>query len=154
MGDSMNFNDKGDGMSHRDWPRIYVCAPFDDRVYVRSVHAQLVESGLKPMSTWANASEDENWSDEEAVRLATFENTSQMATSDAMLVIARPGAGGEMFAEIARAQTWGKPIFWVGRRILSAFRPGVFRLGDCDDHASRDEEVAKAIAMMKKELAR
>lgn len=169
----------------RGWPRIYVCAPFDDRVYVRSVHALLVESELRPMSTWANANEDENWEDEEAVRLASLENVSQMATSDAMLVIARPGAGGEMYAEVARAITWGKPIFWVGRRILSAFRPGVFRFGDCVskpvqeetrvvmcgglptivhppiiidgpyfDDKKRDEEVGKAIAAMKKELAR
>lgn len=137
----------------RHWPRIYVAAPFDDRYYVRAVHAKLVLAELRPTSTWANANEDENWEDDEAIHAASVENTTQIATSDAMLVIARPGAGGEMFAEVARAQTWGKPIFWVGRRILSAFKPGVFRFGDCM-MAVRDEEVEKAIALMAKELAR
>jgi len=151
--------------THRDWPRIYVAAPFEDREYVRCVHKLLVEAELRPTSTWANACVDENWDDEEAIRRALVENTNQLCVSDAMLVIARPRAGGEMFAEAAKALHYGKPIFWVGRRILSAFRPGVFRFGDCMSPdslgpwayyktAERDEEVGKAIAAMKRELAR
>jgi hypothetical protein len=65
------------------------------------------------------------------------QNDKDLMSSDALLVLARDGAGGEMFAEVALARMVGMPIHWVGDRfILSAFRAGVVRhvcLGDALD---------------------
>src|SRR5205085_2010907 len=59
-------------------------------------------------------------------------NDADLRSSDIVLVVARDGVGGEMFAEASMAIAIGKTVLWCGRRILSAFRPGVVLVDDVD----------------------
>lgn len=143
----------------RHWTRIYVAAPFQDKLYVRNVvHRKLVEAELRPVSTWANSDAEEDFQDEQVLANAICENDTQLACCDAVLVLARPGAGGEMFAEARIALVWGKPVFWVGRRVLTTFRRGVVRFADMGkcvlaSGGAFEREIDRAIAAIKGELA-
>lgn len=114
----------------------YVAAPFADAGLVRDVHARLVEHDVRPTATWAeDVVGPENLGQYTTERLRAFAavNDSDLRASNAMLVLAREGAGGEMFAEIARALLWGIPVVWSGRRTLSAYRRGVVLASDLED---------------------
>lgn len=114
----------------------YVAAPFADAAFVRVVHEHLVNIGVTPTSTWAmHAYGPEDFSrfaPEELARIAE-KNDADVRGSDVVLVLARDGAGGEMFAEARFAITLGRPVVWSGRRTLSAWRRGVVRVDDLDD---------------------
>lgn len=116
---------------------VYVAAPYDDAAFVRDVvHAKLIELGATPMSLWAEKAagpEDFSKMTVDALRAAARDNDRDLRASAVCLVIARPGAGGEMFAESRVAAEWGKAIVWVGRRTLSAWRTGVVRVESLDD---------------------
>ncbi|WP_394825007.1 hypothetical protein [Pendulispora albinea] len=119
---------------------IYVAAPYEDALLVREVHARLRACGCIYTSTWAeNARGAENFalSTVDELREITRLNDDGIDMSDAMLVIARPGAGGEMFAEVRYALERQIPVYWVGRRILSTFRPGVTLCESIDDAVAR-----------------
>lgn len=108
--------------------RIYVAAPLADAPLVRDVHAQLRAHGLVPVSHWAERQGDDpndNFDDAEEVQAKLRLNDAGVAAADVFLVLAREGAGGEMFCEAARALALGAPVIWVGRRVLSTFREGV-----------------------------
>lgn len=108
---------------------VYVAAPYADAPLVREVHQLLSDAGITPTSTWAKDAtpgpENQSAFTPEQLRAFAENNDADVLRADAVLVLAREGAGGEMFAEVARAQLWGKAVFWVGRRTLSAWRAGV-----------------------------
>lgn len=115
--------------------QIYVAAPYADAPMVRAVHVRLVALGLAFTSTWAEAArgaEDFSALTPEGLRAAALENNRGIDDADAMLVLARDGAGGEMFAEARYALTLGIPVLWCGRRILSSWRDGVVICDDVD----------------------
>ena len=113
---------------------------------VREVHARLIDAHIRPTSSWAQAAGGALESLESVPpheRQSAIElNDKDIACSNAMLVLARANAGGEMFCEVARAGYYGLKIYWVGRTVLSAYRQGVKRCLD----------VNAAIAAMKEDL--
>lgn len=116
---------------------VYVAAPYADAPAVREVHGRMLALGsLRPTSSWAMRATGperlESLSIDE-IASAIECNDRDLFDSDAMLVLARSNVGGEMFAEVARALAAAIPIVWVGRRILSTFRPGVFVVDDLDE---------------------
>ncbi len=113
--------------------RVYVAAPYIDAPLVRDVHGRMLALGIAPSSSWATAARGDESFDEDVKRRAIVQNDNDVASSDAMLVLARDGAGGEMFCEARYALVLGQPIYWVGRRILSAWRDGVTRCADLDE---------------------
>jgi hypothetical protein len=118
-------------------PRCYVCAPYEDGPTVRDrVHARIVAAGFEPTSRWAinwNGREDfSRFSPAELQRIAE-ENDSDLLDAHVALVLARAGAGGEMFAESRLAIDNGLSVVWVGRKTLSAWRRGVVRFDTLDD---------------------
>lgn len=117
---------------------VYVAAPYADAPVVRALHAALAAQRLKPTSTWADKAVGTDLAaradvDLDEARATLAQNDADLASADAVLVLARPGVGGEMFAEIRWAIGAGIPVIWVGRRILSAFRPGVTLCNDLDE---------------------
>lgn len=115
---------------------VYVAAPFEDAGIVRMVHERFASLGLTPTAKWADhADGKEDFARFEPARLRAFahQNDKDLRDSDVVLVIARAGAGGEMFAEARLAIEWGKAVVWVGRRILSAWRHGVVSADSIDD---------------------
>lgn len=114
---------------------VYVAAPFEDAALVRSIHDRLESIDMSPTSRWAlsaTSAEDFAKFTPSQLRGLAQQNDSDLRGSDVALVVARAGAGGEMFAEARMALEWGKPVVWVGRWILSAWRRGVVRAGDID----------------------
>ena len=107
---------------------VYVAAPFSDADIVRSVHARLADIGIFAASSWAEHAigrEDfSKYTPDELRRFAAV-NDADLRLADVCLVLARYGAGAEMFAEARLAIEWGKPVVWVGRRTLSSWRDGV-----------------------------
>lgn len=118
-------------------PLVYVCAPYADGAVVRTmVHPALRERGFLPTSSWADEAfgpEDFARFSPSALRSACARNDADLRGSDIVLVLARHGAGSEMFAEARIASEWGKPLVWVGRRTLSAWRSGVVLVESLDD---------------------
>lgn len=115
--------------------KVYVAAPFADIIPVRAIHNKLRDRGFEPCSMWAERVEP-GTPDAFSVavaRAALAQNDADLASADCVLVIARDYAGGEMFVEFGTAITRGVPVFWVGRRILSAFRPGVSLYDSVDE---------------------
>ena len=115
---------------------VYVAAPYEDGAFVfQGVHERLRALGMTPTSTWAeHAIGREDFSRYTPARLREFavRNDADLRAADVALVLARAGAGGEMFAEARVAIDWGKPVVWCGRLILSAWRSGVVRAEDLD----------------------
>lgn len=117
---------------------VYVAAPWEDGAIVRMmVHPALLERGLEPTSTWCAQADGER---EDFARLtraakaaAAQQNDHDIHRAEVVIVLARPGAGGEMFAEARYALALGKRVVWVGREILSASRDGVMRAGSIDE---------------------
>lgn len=115
---------------------VYVAAPFSDAGVVRVVHDRLGTLGIVPTSRWvdqASGAEDFARFEPSRLRAIAAQNDADLRGSDALLVLARAGAGGEMFAEARVGLDWGKAVVWVGRRILSAWRSGVVLVEDVDD---------------------
>lgn len=116
--------------------KVYVAAPFQDAPMVREVHERLVALGATYTSTWAeSAVGEEDFSKFTPTQLARIadSNDEDVRRSDIVLVMARHGAGGESFCEARLAIDLGRRVLWVGRRILSAWRPGVIRCEDLDE---------------------
>jgi hypothetical protein len=109
--------------------RVYVAAPLADAPLVRDVHARLRQHGFLPVSYWAEEPSNygvDDFEDLAAVRAKMALNDAGVAGADVFLVLARDGAGGEMFCEARMAIAMGAPVVWVGRRVLSTFREGVY----------------------------
>lgn len=127
------------------WPNIYVAAPFVDGPLVRNVHTQLVDARIRPTSSWVEVAHGMAESLENTpqhVRAAALEqNNRDIAFSDGMIFLARHGAGGEMFAELARALNLDIPVYWVGDRvILSTYHWRVRRCRDVADAIAKIHE--------------
>lgn len=117
--------------------QVYVAAPYEDAPEVREVHRKIMTQvpGVRVRATWADVArgpEDLEALGPERVARAIDTNDRDLEAADVVLVLARPCAGGEMFAEVARALAAGTPVIWVGRRILSAYRVGVRRVGSVE----------------------
>ena len=116
---------------------VYVAAPFARFMDSFAVTNDLRAAGHTSTSWWIHAAYTtrgvEALTDRSAaVALAT--NDADVDRSDAMIVLAYPGEGGEMFCEMSRALARGIPVFYVGGRlVLSAFRPGVTRCASVAD---------------------
>lgn len=103
---------------------------------VRVVHHSLVQRGFTPTSAWAETagSSPGGVLTAEIARPALVANYTAVGDSDAMLVLAYPGKGGEMFVEFGFARSQAIPVFWVGPRvILSTFAVGVTLCDDIPD---------------------
>lgn len=112
---------------------VYVCAPYGYAEEVREVHSWLRSLNWEPVSHWAELAKGaEDFSNPDVIQAALERNDSDLARSTCVLVLAKPNQGGEMFAEAGEAIRTGKKVFWVGRPILSAFRPGVRRFADVE----------------------
>lgn len=115
--------------------RVYVASRYANAPAVREVHERLLASGITPTSAWAThagGAEDFAKYDETQLRAFAAENDRCIDSSDAVLVLSMDGCG-ETYAEAARGLLHGLPLFWVGRRTLSAWRQGVTRCEDLDD---------------------
>lgn len=115
--------------------RIYVAAPMNDKMFVRELHDRLARADFIPTSTWANSDRTSNDFDAftpTELRAQLAKNDSDLRGSDVVLVVAREGVGGEMFAEARMAIDLGKTVIWCGRRILSSFRPYILLVEDIE----------------------
>lgn len=121
--------------------RVYVAAPYLVPILAREAHERLREVGFTPTSTWAARATGPECLTDGFALAAIAENDFDLLSSDAVIALAREGAGGEMFCEISRALVERIPVFWVGtRKILSCYRRGVV----CCD--SVEEAITKAKA--------
>lgn len=115
---------------------VYVAAPFEDADLARIHHERFAMLGIEPISSWVDEAlgpEELDSFSIQQLRLIAAKNDRDLRAANACLVLAREKAGGEMFAEVARALSWGIPIVWYGRRTLSAYRRGVVLANDIDD---------------------
>jgi hypothetical protein len=116
--------------------RVYVAAPYEDGGHVRDyIHPRLSELGMGYTSLWAESAggaEDITALTEKQLRDIADQNDQCIRHSHAMLVLARKGAGGEMFAEARLAHELRLMIVWAGRLTLSAWRDRVTRVSDLD----------------------
>lgn len=115
---------------------IYVAAPFEDAGVVRVIHDRIRREGMNATSEWAEqATGAEDFARFLPSQLCTFaqDNDRDLRACNVVLVLARHGAGGEMFSEARVALEWGRAAIWVGRRTLSAWRPNVVRADSLDD---------------------
>jgi hypothetical protein len=112
--------------------RVYVAAPYARRFEVRALHERLKGIGVVPTSSWAD-SEDADAMTLETATVCFRRNDSDVFGSHALLVLGYPNEGGEMFAEARLALMVGIPCAWVGRRILSSWRPGVRHFNSIDE---------------------
>lgn len=116
--------------------RVYVAAPYIDAEKVRLVHAQLISRGMLPVSDWADTAtgkEDLASMPIEDVRAVAMHNDLRVDSAQAVLVLARPDAGAEMYAEASRAILRGTFVVWLGHRPLSAYRHRVLRADSLDE---------------------
>jgi hypothetical protein len=112
--------------------RVYFCSPYADAAHVRRLHRIAHARGLLPVSSWAETVSDGPERLESlprrSVRALAERNDADLLSAHVLVVLAREGAGGEMFAEARLALAHGAPIVWVGtRRPLTAYREGVVR---------------------------
>lgn len=118
--------------------KVFVAAPYADAAFVRDVvHPRLEAFGMTPTSRWADHArgpEDFSRYSPDVLRDEAARNDADIMRCDALLLIARNGAGGESFAEARMAIAMQKPVVWCGQRLtLSAWRNGVTRVSDLDD---------------------
>lgn len=115
---------------------VYVAAPYATAAFVRElVHDRLRQIGAKPSSTWADLAsgpEDLTRFSPAAIRRAAAQNDMDLRGSHVLLLVDLDGSGRETYGEVARALEWGRPVVWLGRHALSAFRNGVVRVPDLD----------------------
>lgn len=115
---------------------VYVSAPFEDDAVVRAVHDRLEDLHITPTSRWADydmsASSFAKYAPTQ-LRQVAIQNDADLRGSDVVMVLARAGAGDEMFADARMAIEWKKAVVWVGkRRTLTAWRAGVVIVDDID----------------------
>lgn len=130
-------------------PRVYVAAPYEDAATVRVVHEALADRGCSFSSGWAeDALGAEDFSRFAPARLRDIAegNDRDVLDADAVLVLARAGVGGEMFAEARLALVLGLPVVWWGRRTLSSWRSGVEYVEDFGSAIDRVADLARALA--------
>lgn len=111
---------------------VYVAAPYQDAERVRHLHVDLGHLNMVPTSRWAEGAlgpEDFTQFTPAQLRGTAEANDTDIARSHAMIVLAREGAGGEMFADARLAACFDIPTFWCGRLTLSAWRSNVVRSG-------------------------
>jgi len=111
---------------------VYVAAPYMDAPLVRALHQQLTSARFTPTSSWADeatgAEALDALSPAEVRRIAKA-NDEDLHRAHVLIVLAREGAGAEMFAEARLALEYETAVIWVGaRRPLSAYRAGVVRV--------------------------
>lgn len=108
--------------------KVYVAAPWGRAGAADDAHKALRKVGVIPTSRWVDQAREAGPdlpSPQDAAR-AILMNDTDIAGSDAVLVLSFLGEGGEMFAEARYALVLGLPVVWVGaRQILSVWRPGV-----------------------------
>lgn len=130
-------------MSSVGRPAVYVAAPYADAAFVReAIHPALRARGLTCASLWAESARGpEDFAALTPVALADAArwNDRDVINADVLLVLARDGAGGEMFGEARYALALGIPVVWHGRRTLSAWRPGVHRVDEGADYSAAVE---------------
>ena len=112
--------------------RVYVASNYLNAGVVRDLHDRLLSYGIQPTSSWATAARGPESPDPAVIARAIAQNDADIERSDAMIVIATERSG-ETFAEARHAIFRGIPVYWVGRRILSAYRSGVVLCEDADD---------------------
>jgi len=114
--------------------KVYVASPFALREEVKLLHEKLRGAGIDPVAQWPYGTEKESELTTAMARELADRNDNDIMDSHAMLVLARPGQGGEMFAEVNYALRWQSPVVWTGERvILSTFRQGVLRASSMED---------------------
>lgn len=115
---------------------VYIAAPYADAPLVRAVAARLATYRAVSTATWSNNADGPEQLAAlpiAQVRRLAATNDRDLLASCLVLVLAREGAGGEMFAEVRLALEYGISVVWVGaRRPLSAYREGVLRVDDVD----------------------
>ena len=132
--------------------RVYFGSPFPDALHVRRLHLLARMRGLEPVSAWAETSDGPEELERmplRTVRTLAAQNDRDLLSAHVVVILAREGAGGEMFAEARLALAHGIPVIWVGaRRPLTAYREGVLRI-NCVPTALR---VLTAFAALANEL--
>lgn len=127
--------------------RVYICAPFEDGpgLSARTIPS-MIYAGIIPLASWVDdalSGKSDKHLTAASAQAALAVNDFELASSDAVLVIAREGTGGEMFCEVGRALALSIPVFWVGRRVLSAWRQGVTICDSVDDAIDTIKAVIK-----------
>lgn len=124
--------------------KVYVAAPYEDAHWVRVFHRLLNVNDFEFTSSWAEQATGVNAKDKSILysspadirihnKFAAVANDDNVIDCDAMVVVARPGVGAEMFAEARLAIHLGKKVIWVGRLSLSAWRDGVVICSDLEN---------------------
>jgi hypothetical protein len=117
---------------------VYIAAPYEDSQLVREHHILLRDLRMTPTSQWAedaqDGTEDLRQLSPRVARVRAFRNDLDLRSAHVVVVFARDGAGGEMFAEARLALENNIPVIWAGeRRTLSAYRDGVIRVDSLGD---------------------
>lgn len=118
---------------------VYVCSPYSTAAEVRALHTQMRCFGIIPCSLWAehalehNDAEDFTKFSADELRIIAEANDADLMRADVVLVWSRETGGRETYAECARAQVAGKPVLWLGRRTLSAYRAATTIVEDSDE---------------------
>lgn len=110
--------------------RLYYAAPLSCAARAsRIARAVGLFTGAAPCSRWHYEVPEGAVDpvDPEAMRAILERNLADLASADAVVVLADKGNPGETFAEGARAADSRKPVLWFGRRIASAYLPSVTR---------------------------
>ena len=127
---------------------VYCAAPYEDAQLVRQVHGRLRLMGATVTSRWAEeaiGAEDFAKFTPSVLQAIAEANDADVAAANLVIVLARPGAGGEMFAECRYALTMRKPVYWTGRLTLSAWREGVTRFGSLEELLASVETLAGVV---------
>ena len=127
---------------------VYCAAPYEDAQLVRQVHGRLRLMGATVTSRWAEeaiGAEDFAKFTPSVLQAIAEANDADVAAANLVIVLARPGAGGEMFAECRYALTMRTPVYWTGRLTLSAWREGVTRFGSLEELLASVETLAGVV---------
>lgn len=120
--------------------RVYVAGPYSSAAFIREhVHERLRQLRIQPTSRWAedaHGAEDFSKYSHERLRELGLSNDADLESSHALLLVDLAGMGRETYAEVRLALLRGKPVVWLGRHSLSAYRDGVTRAEDLDEALS------------------
>lgn len=112
---------------------VYVASPYANAGFVRTVHEMLCEQGFHVTSTWAEQAQGEESTSIAQLRADAARNDRDIAEADAVLVIDFNRTGRETYAEMRLALTYRRPVIFIGKPMLSAWRDGVVRVSGLDD---------------------